>query len=1079
MKLQHGFIGMTRFVFGALILLCTGAPSQAYGPDKPTSLSPQQLPVKSGFRMPLAFEAVETKNGRRHFKGRGPGYDLLLTQKEAFFIYQEGSSPKPDRHQRSAVPESMPVRVISMQFLGAEAHPQLAAQGISKSFRNYYVGNKPKAWRTKVPLYEQVLYREVYPGIDLVFYEREKRLEYDFIVTPGADPKKILLAFQGIERLSLDEKNNLLIHTPGRDLVQQSPVIYQEIKGIKKQIPGRFELKGKNQVAFSVGDYDRSSNLVIDPHIVFCTYLGGGWVSPSDPPSFAADDKARGVALDGDGNVYVTGHEFSIDDHQSDLDHVFPATVLISGGSLNYRTPSAFLTKFSPTGEMIWSLIISGKHGDFGHAVAVDGSGNAYLAGATSSPEFPVTENGYQRSFASLSIPPSNAFVVKVDSEANLLYSTYLGGTGIDIAFGIAADDAGYAHVTGETSSNDFPTINAYMTDPDAGRPGENWDRLDAFVAKLDTNAATGADSLVFSTYLGGTRDDLGNSVAVDSSGNIYVAGSAHSREFPLVNAYTEMPGPCFTVFLSKFNPDGSELLYSTFLGPNYRTGKVSLAVEDSGNAYLAGTTASPIFPTRNARQVLGAGMTDVFVSRIDTNRIGEESLVYSTYLGGGDYDYAGGVAVQDPAHVYVVGTTYSTDFPQFGLFPLRDGGLADIFATYMNTEASGDASLTFSALIGGTDEDWAAGIAANESSVNVVGYTKSPNFPVTPEAFQAEHTNTDSYDAFVLRISEDLDFGLSAPSGPGIFFTPPGNYSVLGRSPRTSMPLGWGNTTSGLLNLQVALPKFQTPMTIYLTLFDGKNIDPNNLPDLARFEGHYFIGPKGEIYPPGSNPIPWVPTGPIDPGTLPVGQTHLDQLLSIDVSRMTALTGGQCYLALIALHSALSPHQNGNLGYYAWLTRFPVVQNQLKEVVQSLYALLENMEQSKKNPPISQAIRYLEASLTPEFWQDVWTPSGSGSRIFDKNQKAVQELLESGSQQPIVVEAINTIVQMARTLATNALVEALARGGVSRRLLQARKNMERAHQEMKSENLVQAILIFGKAWDAAGKALENVSALK
>ena len=1060
MRTKITAIHMAAVLAGALMLVTLGGPSQGFCHSQPVTPPLKHNPPQDlqKFRMPLTFEEVKGPSGQVNFLARGPGYELLLTPQEAVFIYPEKRPPRPDRSRNLNHPGKIPTRMVSMKCLGAKAAPRLVAQEKMKGYRNYYVGKRPQTWRTKVPLYRRVKYEGIYPGIDLVYSEKGGRLEYDFVVAPGADPKKIQLAFQEVDRLSVDQSGNLILHTPERKIIQRAPRMYQEVGSRKKEISGRYVFKDKNRVAFALGAYNPSKPLIIDPVIEFLTYLGGGTY---DHPNVdeASNDYAMDVAVDGDSNVYVTGTHWS---YTGDVlpggfsEGYFPRTLVLLA---HLSEPGAFITKFTPTGELLWSLIISGDKEEMGFGIAVDDSGNAYASGSTASPDLPII-GGYQDFLNSTLGFRSDAFIVKVNSEGSLLYSTYLGGTREENHTTIAVDNSGNACVTGYTNSDDFPTKNALFLDPDGARPeGDRTDRFDAFVAKVDTTA-TGEDSLVFSTYLGGTRDDDGTGIAVDGLGNIYVAGETRSGDFPVFNEYSSTIAGCASAFLSKLNSAGSELLYSTYLGSSDRRfGGVHVVADDAGNAYVTGTTDLADFPLRNAFRTTFEGCNEAFVTRINTNLSGAASLIYSTFLGGSLPDVGGGIAVENPDRVYVTGSTVSPDFPLVNSPAPRVFGSSDIFIAMLNTEAAGEASLPYCAYMGGTEADYGYAVAIDEASVNVVGYSHSPDLPTTPGVYQEDHANPDYYDCFVLRLNESVETALIIPGTPTTFYYPSRNFSVLGRKPDACRPLGWGNTTKGRLSLQVALPKFELPMNLYLALFDGKDVDPNNLPDPFQLSNPYFIGPEGEIQPPEQNWIPWMGN-----------QSNLvDRLISVDISQVD-IAGDYCYAVLIAQPGLVQSFQSETIqiGYYAyaWVTRFPVPQNQQEEVLQSLKNLNLGSQEIKK------AIQSLEKSLNPEYWFDAWTPSYLGKKIFDEHQKAVHQLMKVGPTQQTVILAIDNILSLDWTLAVNAVVDAVARRGAPNHLQQARKDMERAQQELKAQRMDQATIFFGKAWAKAEEAL-------
>jgi len=483
--------------------------------------------------------------------------------------------------------------VIRMKFLGANTAPVISGQdrlqGTSNYFQgtsNYFIGNDPSKWRTRISKYAKVRYREVYPGIDLVFYGDQRRLEYDFVVSPGSDPSKIMLEFQGVEEVSLDERGNLVLRLKDGEVIQNAPVIYQEVDGSKVDVAGGYLIDRKGRVGCQVASWDRQRPLVIDPVLVYSTFLGGN-----------GRDVGSAIAVDSSGNAYVTGETCSSD---------FPTVNALYPDSIGY---DAFIFKLSPDGsQAVYSTYLGGGNTDGGYGIAVDGAGNAYVTGYTSSNSFPTVNALYPDYQGGV----SDAFIFKLSPDGSqAVYSTYLGGSdgygygdhGSDIAVDGAGnayvtgrtdstdlDGAGNAYVTGYTSSNNFPTVNAlYPTF------GGHWD---AFIFKLNADGS----QAVYSTYLGGSLWDRGYGIAVDGSGNAYVTGWTHSSDFPTVNALYPNYGVGYKeeydAFIFKLSPNGSQAIYSTYLGGNssddYGYG---IAVDGSGNAYVTGYTSSNISP--------------------------------------------------------------------------------------------------------------------------------------------------------------------------------------------------------------------------------------------------------------------------------------------------------------------------------------------------------------------------------------------------------------------------------------------------------------------------------------------------
>ncbi len=594
-------------------------------------------------KLPLHFDANRGQIDKAvRFLSRGAGYSLYLTADEAVLVL---APPNPEAKQdgrstpgrREAPAQAMPV-VLRMSIVGAAPAPLVRGLEELPGKANYFIGKDPARWRTNLPTYARVRYREVYPGIDLVYHGNQRQLEYDFVVAPGADPNKIVLGFKGADKIEIDAQGDLVLDAPGGAIRQHKPVIYQEIDGVRQEIAGSYVRKNANRVGFKVAAYDQSRPLIIDPVVLsYSTYLGG-----------TGNDTGAGIAVDANGNAYVTGSASSD----------FPTTP----GALNATGGGVFVTKLNATGSaLVYSACFGGSRWENGNGIAVDAMGHAYVTGSTLSADFPTTAGAFQPIFGGgpsdeNGKPPEDAFVTKLNPTATgLIYSTYLGGSGDDHGNGIAIDPDGNAYVTGDTKAINFPTTPASFQPVFGG-----W--RDAFVTKLH---ATGS-LLLYSTYLGGSDDDIGYAIAVDAGGNAFVTGQTLSTNFPTTpGAFQSTPLNAFanSAFVTKLHPTGSTLVYSTRLGGG--TGfqiAFGIAVDASGNAYVTGATGSSDFPTTpGAFQPNFAGFEDGFVTKLNPAGAG---LVYSTYLGGSDADQGSGIAVDAAGNAYVTGFTRGANFP-------------------------------------------------------------------------------------------------------------------------------------------------------------------------------------------------------------------------------------------------------------------------------------------------------------------------------------------------------------------------------------------------------------------------------
>jgi len=671
---------------------------------KLTGLSENELKTQrellQGYgKLPLSFEVNQGQtDGRVKFLSRGSGYTLFLTGDEAVFALR-GSKPISDNSPANRSMPAVPTTdaVLEMKLLRANPAAKVSGADELPGKNNYFVGNDPKKWQANVRQYGKVRYESIYPGINLVYYGNQRELEYDFVLQPGADPAQIRLGIDGMRNLRLDQ-GNLVMSSSGGEIHLRRPRIYQKANGRRREVRGRYVLKSKNEVGFQIDSYDHARTLVIDPVLAYSTYLGGSLY-----------ESGAGIAVDSAGNAYVTGTTSSLD---------FPVANAIQPYISNWLD-EVFVTKINAEGtSLIYSTYLGGKGDDFGKSIALDSSGNVYVAGATDSTDFP-TKNAIQPTSVS-----ADAFVTKINASGDaLIYSTYLGGScdgeGVN---GIAVDSIGNAYVAGQTSCTDFPTVNAIQPVNHGGLNG------DAFVAKI--NAAGSA--FVFSTYLGGTAEDSASHIAVDATGNSYVTGWTSSNDFPTANAIQPAyHGGAYDAFVAKINSAGTAFVYSTYLGGSESDFSYGIAADSAGNAYLTGATDSADFPTASALQPANEGAVDAFVTKL--NDAGS-AFVYSTYLGGSSSDVASGIAVDSAGNAYVTGGTNSIDFPVVN--PVQAANhIGDAFVTKVNAAGS---ALAFSTLLGGSNSDFGRGIAVDAaSSVYITGETWSKNFPITPLAFQ------------------------------------------------------------------------------------------------------------------------------------------------------------------------------------------------------------------------------------------------------------------------------------------------------------------------------------------------------
>jgi len=639
-------------------------------------------------QLPLRFEVNNGQSsGTVRFWARGSGYTLFLTATDAVLSLATARVlPRGNRHlmprittdtvgrgvvARLGLPNPMLPRalqqpqqviqsVLRLHMAGANPHPQVVGLDRLPGVSNYFIGRDPRHWRTNVPAYARVAYRNIYPGVDLVYYGNQGHLEYDFVVAPGASARAIRLALSGAGQVHLDRQGDVLLHLPHGDLRQVKPLVYQEEGSTRRSVSGRYVQRQGGVIGLQVGAYDQHRPLIIDPVLTYSTYLGG-----------SGSDLGVGIAVDGAGNAYVTGGTVFSD---------FPTT---TGAFSTTRTgyDEAFVSKLDAAGSaLVYSTYLGGSNYSSGGAgIAVDGAGNAYVTGETDSSDFPTTTGAFSTTRAGYD---TNAFVSKFDATGGaLVYSTYLGGHHQNNGTGIAVDEAGDAYVTGTTDSSDFPTTTGAFS---TNYPGD----VNAFVSKID--AAGGA--LVYSTYLGGSGSDLGAGIAVDGAGDAYVTGKTDSSDFPTTTGAfsTTYAGGNGDAFVSKFDAAGSALVYSTYLGSSgfpSTAANAGIAVDRAGDAYVTGSTVSSDFPTTpGALPPPPSGSVryyDAFVSKIDA---AGGTLVYSTYLGGSYDDIGRGIAIDGAGDAYVTGYTNSSDFPTTtGAFSTTFGGYDDAFVAKLS----------------------------------------------------------------------------------------------------------------------------------------------------------------------------------------------------------------------------------------------------------------------------------------------------------------------------------------------------------------------------------------------------------
>jgi hypothetical protein len=671
----------------------------AHGVDRPSAHDSEPARALTAYaNLPLAF--VENRgqtDSRVRFYAQGPRYAFHLTRDAAMLSFV--GSTAADRRV-----------VLGLRFVGANPQAVLDGEERAPGDANYLHGSDPAEWHTHVPRFAKVIYRDLWPHVDMMLRGDSGTLKYEFRVRSGARIADIQLAYDGARSLTLDDTGALAIDTSLGVIRDSRPAAYQTIGGVRVPVESRYVVKD-NQYGFALGAaYDAGHDLVIDPGIEYSTFLGG-----------ASHESAAAVAVDSAGNAYITGVTQSPD---------FPTTAGAfdrTGAPNNFL--EAFVSKLNSNGTaLIYSTFLGGSNFEWGRAIAVDVAGNAYVAGQTKSSDFPTTGGAFDTTFnvdtcPRCGIDQYDAFVTKLNaSGSGLVYSTFLGEFDIDDALAIAVDGAGNAYVGGETGSNNFPvTAGAFDTTLNGA--------FDAFVTKLNPTGS----ALVYSTYLGGLEVDFVGSMAVDASGNLYAAGITRSANFPVTaGAFDTTHNGLFDVFVTKLNAAGSGLVYSTFLGGADFDSVGGIAIDGGGNVYVAGGTSSLDFPTTAGAFDRTPNGSDAFVTKL--NPAGS-ALVYSTLMGGSGSDSAAGVIVDAAGNAWIAGGTDSADFPTTpgSAFDATINGGGDVFLAELNSTGS---SLLLGTFLGGSDSEGASDLAFDPGgNIIVVGQTMSTDFPTTAGA--------------------------------------------------------------------------------------------------------------------------------------------------------------------------------------------------------------------------------------------------------------------------------------------------------------------------------------------------------
>src|SRR5665213_2786604 len=698
-------------------------------------------------QFPLSFEPnrQQTNNADVKFLARGEGYILFLTGKDATLSLGKAANS---------------TAVMHMSLVGANANPSFSGMEELPGKSNYFIGNQPENWRTNIPTYRKVAEHNIYPGVDLIYYGTQRQLEYDFVIAPGTSPSKIQIAFSGANNLHADPNGDIVLSAAGKDDVRlHKPVAYQKLGEEKQLVAANYILNRNGGVEFAIGDYDPRRPLIVDPILAYSTYIGGSGI-----------DVANGIAIAPDNTAFIAGSTFSTN---------YPTIHALQGNAGGVDFPQdAFVSKISSDGStLLYSTYLGGENIDIAHGIAIDNSGNAYVVGSTNSPHFPIGPffiNGLCGGDGKCGATwnpgghiVTNGFVTKLNAAGSaILYSSFIGEYDDLFAQAIAVDKDNNAYITGIVTPDFAPTVTItppalppplYPITASAFQPsiiGNN-----AFVLKIGSIG----NNILYSSYLGGSIEDIGYGIGLDSTANVYVTGLTYSTDLAVTaGALQPAYGGAGDGFVAKVNTNASgaaSLNYLTYLGGSGLDQGNAIAVDPAGNAYVAGTTDSTTFGfAADGFQTTSNGQGDAFIAKLTTTG----TISYFTYLGGTKADSATGIAVDSTANVYVTGSTVSTDFPTAGAVfqPNYGGGNADSFVAKLDPTGK---TLLYSSYLGGTNTELATGIAVDTSgSAYVTGQTCSEDFPLANPLQGVPGGNCDAY---VAKVSILAGFALN-PAG-------------------------------------------------------------------------------------------------------------------------------------------------------------------------------------------------------------------------------------------------------------------------------------------------------------------------
>ncbi len=749
---------MSRWLFSSLVFLAASLSAASL------NLKMEQLREA----MPVHFEQNRgLVPGGTQWIARSRNGTMYISPNEVVFELME----RPNTRTRN----------VHMRFVGASGNAAGIGSDAMGAYANHFAGRTEHDWFTGIPLFGKVTYANVYPGIDLVYYGNQRKVEYDFVVAPGADAVGIQIAFDGADSVRLDAAGDLVIAAGAHEIRQRHPRVLQG----GMELDSRYVLDGIHRVRMEINGRDARRPLTIDPVIELSTFLGG-----------PGDDGLYGVTFDKNGFLYVCGYTQT------------PAAPILDPfqqqNIVNY-TPIIF--KFTAdVQKLVYYSTIDNNYGGRASSIAVDGTGSAVVVGSTSSTNLPL-KNPIQAQFNG---GYDNGFITRFSSDGKtILYSTYLGGSVDDVPMSVVLDSANNIYLTGLTRSTDFPTKNAIQSKYGGSDS-------DCMVAKIST-----AGALVFSTFLGGTADDQCSAITIAPDGGVIISGESNGSDFPLKNETQTQISPAtgdYTALLAKLTPDGA-LVFSTYIGGPVRSYALAVTTDGAGNIYVAGSAVDK-FITKNAYQSSAALFAmNAFVAKFDSTA---QHLLYATLLGGSKAEQARAIAIDASGNMVIAGTSSSPDFPGKGaLQDFKGGGINNTDDFVAKFSASG--ALVYSTLVGGSGGEGCGGLALDAvGNAYVVGTSGSQfDFPIRT-AYQHGYGGG-RWDGFILKMSDNTPVSASplTPGNSHVVF----NYVQGGTSPALqnvsvagSAALGFTATPSASW-LSVSPVSATTPASLGITV--------------------------------------------------------------------------------------------------------------------------------------------------------------------------------------------------------------------------------------------------------------------